>query len=331
MPQRPDPANRTRRNPRASLVLIATCTAALACDAAILIGSDPEPLITEPTPTEQGDAATSATPVQPMSEGPDAGVPPVPTVPLAPAPIVNEPDGAVPAPPDADAGSTNDAGAPIDATGAEKGTLLWSSGVETGDTSDWDAANGYVFTESGTLEVVSDHSRTGSFAIRALLRASEGQAQLFYRTTELHTVLGAWYYLPDLVTTPYWALMKLRGGRADDDFAVDDTFDIVLVTDEDLYRVGVLDKEADELFMTDITVLSGQWFHIEADYRHEPEVGHLRLFVNGAEAYRTGPRSIGQAPRVEWGVGSTAIDANPPGPVFIDDLSVHDAADHDAF
>jgi hypothetical protein len=161
-----------------------------------------------------------------------------------------------------------------------------------------------------------------------MLRASEGQAQLFYPTTVLHAVYGAWYYLPDLVITPYWALMKLRNGRLATDSTVnEDTFDIVVVAEAEVYRVGVFDKQADDLITTDVTVSRGQWFHIEADYRHEPDVGHLRLFVDGTEAYRTGPRSIGQEPRVEWGVGSTAIDANPPGPVFIDDLSVHEAAD----
>jgi hypothetical protein len=295
-------------------MLIAACTGMLACDPTILIGSDPEPLITMPGSTERADTGTTAPPVPSMGAAEDSDASPtIPTEPDASAPIAIEP--------------WIDAGSAIDATGPAKGTLLWSSGVESGDTSDWDTVNGYVFTQSGALDVVTEHPRTGRFAIRALLRASTGQAQLFYRTTVLHAVYGVWYCLPALVETPYWALTKLRGGRADDDVAVNDTFDIVVVTESDVYRIGVFDKAADALISTDVTIVPGQWFHLEADYRHEPDVGHLRVYVDGVEAYRTGPRSIGEAPRVEWGVGSTALDANPPGPVFIDDLSVHEAAD----
>jgi hypothetical protein len=214
--------------------------------------------------------------------------------------------------------------------------FLWWTDHESGDLSGWTGDDGgYVWTsEGGTVEVVTNPTRSGRYALRSAVVASSSATKpssgLVSRNGSLPTeaYYSAWFYVPEaVIPTQYWLFFKFRSRSTEST-----TSTAVELWDLDLMSDGASGltlrlyhhDTGDETALATPTVPLGRWFQTEAFYRAANDAsGRLTVWVDGVNLFDVTGKPTAPTPYVEWGVGGAADAITPPSAtLYIDDAAI---------
>lgn len=223
---------------------------------------------------------------------------------------------------------------PIEPVGLpERGELLWSADVETGDLTQWtEDGQGYEFqVAEAQIGPGTEHSHAGDYALEATLEAIGDvlpQAVMFRTRDLLEGFYSAWYYLDQQYDADFWVIMNFQGDRPWQDLTTNDRFDIDLSKSAEDGRLHLeLDEFGGTTTLSPIPVPIGEWFHVEVFYRSTPdEEGRLAVWQDGQLVFDTGERPTAPSSIVGFGVGVAAWRVAPlPATLWIDDVEIRAA------
>lgn len=215
----------------------------------------------------------------------------------------------------------------------ERGELLWSADVETGDLTQWtDDGQGYEFqVAEAQIAPGTDHSHSGAYALEATLEATGDvlpQAVMFRTGDWLEGYYSAWYYLDQNYDANFWVIMNFQGDRPWRDQTTTDRFDVDLSRSPDDGRLHLeLDEFGGSSQLSPIAVPIGTWFQVEVFYRSTPDQdGRLVVWQDGELVFDTGQRPTAPSSIVGFGVGVAAWRVTPlPATLWIDDVEIRTA------
>ena len=215
----------------------------------------------------------------------------------------------------------------------ERGEVLWSADVETGDLTQWtDDGQGYEFqVAEAQIAPGTDHSHSGAYALEATLEATGDvlpQAVMFRTGDWLEGYYSAWYYLDQNYDANFWVIMNFQGDRPWRDQTTNDRFDIDLSRSPGDGRLHLeLDEFGGSSTLSPIPVPIDAWFQVEVFYRSTPGAnGRLVVWQDGELVFDTGERPTAPSSIVGFGVGVAAWRVTPlPATLWIDDVEIRAA------
>jgi len=212
----------------------------------------------------------------------------------------------------------------------ERGEVLWSADVETGDLTQWtDDGKGYDFqVAEAHIGPGTDHSHSGAYSLEATLESTGDvlpQAVMF-RTGELFEgFYSAWYFLDKNYDANFWVIMNFQGDRPWGAQTTNDRFDIDLSRSPDDGRLHLeLDEFGGSSTLSPIPVPIEAWFQVEVFFRSTPDDdGRFVVWQDGELVFDTGERPTAPSSVVGFGVGVAAWRVAPlPAKLFIDDVEI---------
>jgi len=221
------------------------------------------------------------------------------------------------------------------ALGAVPGLVFWS-GAETGDTSEWSAgdAGGTTFIQGqGQVEVVNAPVRRGAHAFLAIINdpdATLTQATLFRNGPfPVEAYYSAWFRLGETHATAYWAIMKIQALMNPTDTMAVNVWDLVLDSDAagELTLFLSDHRTSETVARSTITFPVGRWVHVELFVKAATDAtGRIAVWQDGVQVmakdgYATTPSDL-----LVFGVGNIATAINPTlATIDIDDAAVSTA------
>lgn len=229
--------------------------------------------------------------------------------------------------------SENDGGAAgpgPDAAGAPDRGVVWSTSVESGDTSDWtrDGSElGGTETHGATLEVSSEQAHSGSFAVKLSLDTSDGQdhgAELYRRVETNASYYSAWFFLTEAHTPAvYWSVFYFfTETKPGDRTTRRGLWDLNLNSTALYFYDETTKRFLDAAPQTPYPI--GAWFHIEAYLEHPPNgAGQLRVWQDGVPILDVQGLGTPATDYVYWAVGSGTDRLTPVGcTMYVDDATI---------
>jgi hypothetical protein len=224
-------------------------------------------------------------------------------------------------------GSMSAAGASLGAAGAAAPGIVWSTSVETGDTSDWtrDGAElGGTETHGATLEVSGEQAHSGSYAVKMTLDTTDGQdhgAELSRRVEAGAAYYSAWFLLTEAHTPAvYWSIFYFfTEARAGDRTTRRGLWDLNLNGAALYFYDETTKRFLDAAPKTPYPI--GSWFHLEAylDYG----AGQLRVWQDGAQVLDVQGLGTPATDYVYWAIGSETDRLTPVGcTMYVDDVVI---------
>lgn len=212
--------------------------------------------------------------------------------------------------------------------------FLWWSDHESGDLRDWtDDGAGYAWTnEGGSLELVSQPTRSGHFAVRASVVATNDEGRISSALLSRRDAVpqpayfSAWFYVPQTITsTSYWLLFKFRSTSGTE------LWDLDISAPPEGFSELRIRLYGHQLGM-DVPSLSGRqpvlpmarWFQIEAYYRAAADAsGQLSIWLDGDRVFEIAGRATAPDANVEWGVGAaTEMMIPSSASLYVDDAAI---------
>ena len=217
--------------------------------------------------------------------------------------------------------------APGDATAP---TIIWSSGLESGDTSDWSrdgAAIGGSNQHLVTAAVSQEQTHNGMHALKIEFDTADGQDHLaeYYRKVEPGPAYyGAWFFIKEMHTpATFWTVLyffyQTQAGNA---LTKHGLWDLNLNNKTVYFYNEVMKNYVDAVPRKPYPV--GAWFHLEVRFAYEaPRNGHITVWQDGEQIMDIA--NLGAAPgdNLYWGLGSETDALTPSNcTIYIDDATV---------
>jgi hypothetical protein len=185
------------------------------------------------------------------------------------------------------------------------------------------------------LELVSNPTRSGQFAVKATVLATSGlgnvSAALVSRrgTIPQQAFFSAWFYVPISITeTSYWLLFKFRSTSGTLATELWD-LDIAPFTQAtSALRIRLYSHQSG----TDVAPLSeekalvpiGRWFQTEALFRAANDAsGKLSVWIDGRLVFELLDLATAPDTEVEWSIGAATETITPSSAsLFFDDAAI---------
>ncbi len=245
------------------------------------------------------------------------------------APAMNAPDASN----DSGAGQAGDNGP---SSGGQAGTastdpgLVWSSGFETSDLSDWSADGAVVGgtrESAATAQVSTEQSHGGSSSVKVSFDTTDGQdhlAELYRRVEPGPAYYGAWFFIAEPHTPAvYWSLFyffaEAKAGDATTRHAL---WDLNLNSTAVYFYDEPLKHFVDS--MPKIPYSVGRWFHLEAFLeRPTPSSGHISVWLDGQPIIDVNGLTVAATDTLYWAVGSESNSLTPATcSLYVDDATI---------
>jgi hypothetical protein len=208
--------------------------------------------------------------------------------------------------------------------------VVWSANHETGDTSQWQAAE----SESGVIlnaSVSDEHARSGGYSLRI---ASTGPMANVGAGFDFNTLreayFSAWFYLPSAFAgIEEWNLMGFasRGEGCPGPGTTCPGVDVKLrsLPNGELL-LYVFNDERDvlqpPLSAPPVYVPVARWFHVEARYRRAVDhAGRFTLWVDGTPEFGFEGWRTAEFDNLFWNLGSPPEAASSPE-LYVDDAAI---------
>jgi hypothetical protein len=236
-----------------------------------------------------------------------------------------------------DAGGTAGTGDAPDAGGAAgepaNPGILWSSGFETGDVSEWTVAGpveGGTAEHAATTSVSPERTHSGSSAFKVVFDTTDGQdhsAELYRRVEAGAAYYGAWFLINEAhAPAVYWTIFDFFT-----EISAGDPSTRRGLWDLNLNSASVYFYDESSKRFVDATPRQpypvGQWFHLEA-YLVDAASGASQISVwqDGVQILDVLNLSMPAGQTLYWGIGTQTDNLTPPAcTVYVDDASVSTA------
>jgi hypothetical protein len=217
---------------------------------------------------------------------------------------------------------------PADATTAPM--ILWSSGLESGDTSDWTrdgVATGGSNQHLVTAAVSQEQAHTGTRSLKIAFDTADGQDHLaeYYRKVEPGPAYyAAWFFIkePHTPATFWTVLYFFYQTQAGNTLTKHGLWDLNLNNKTVYFYDEALKNYADAVPRKPYPV--GSWFHLEVRFAYEaPHNGHITVWQDGEQIMDIANLGAAPSDNLYWGLGSET-DALTPSDcaIYFDDASI---------
>ena len=217
------------------------------------------------------------------------------------------------------------------ALGDVPGLIFWS-GAETGDTSEWTAGgSGAIFIQAqGQVEPVNAPVRRGAHSFLALINdpdATLTQAALFRNGPfPAEAYYSAWFRLGETHTTAYWAIMKIQAFVSPGDTMPVNVWDLVLESDAaGILTLFLSDHRTNEtVARSTMPVPIGVWFHVEMLVKASTDAtGSMAVWQDGVRVLGVDNYVTAPSDQLAFGVGNIATAISPTlASIWIDDAAI---------
>ncbi|HEY2899902.1 MAG TPA: hypothetical protein VGL59_04950 [Polyangia bacterium] len=230
----------------------------------------------------------------------------------------------------ADAGvAIADSGAP-DAMEAPDAGILWFSGFETGDTSEWSAGgasaggeNDHLVTASVSPQPAHGGAQAWHISFDTADKVDHG-AQVYRRVESGPAYYGAWFLIDQPHTpTTFWTVFSFfYEDQAGNSQARHGLWDLNL-NSQIVYFYNEITKQFQDASPRQ-SYLVGQWFHLEARFAYEAgHIGHLTVWLDGVQILDLSNLAAAPTDYLYWAVGSETDSLAPTAcTVSIDDATI---------
>ena len=228
------------------------------------------------------------------------------------------------------AGSGNTTSSRGTPNSAAEPSLLWSSGFEPGDTSEWSddgAAVGGQFLHVATLAASTEQAHSGLYSVKLGFDTSDGQyhwSELYRRAETGSAYYSAWFYLVGAHTPAvYWTIFDFFSeGTPGDLNTRRGLWDLNLNAQSLYFYDESTQKFADASPQQPYPV--GRWFQLEALLDYQPQgMSQLTIWQDGTQILDRHGLISPAATTLYWGLGSQTDQLSPPGcEMYIDDVAI---------
>jgi len=218
---------------------------------------------------------------------------------------------------------------------AGSSSVIWRSGLELSDLSEWTAdgqGENYRSSEPSTPSVSSDHAHGGSQSLKVSITVANGMTSVNYMyrqaATPTEAYYSAWFLIPRSYTVKdWWNIVHFVGSQSGDGRNEVGLWDLDLRSAADgSLALYVWDFEHSKQFdpPTPHAFPIGVWVKIEVLFRKASDAsGRFAVYQDGAllvdlTGVRTAPNDW-----LRWAVGSASANIVPsPAELYIDDAAI---------
>jgi hypothetical protein len=219
-------------------------------------------------------------------------------------------------------------------TSDASGTVLWSSGFESGDLSEWTRGNGGGVENSGTgtVSVSTDVAHSGRYSGKLAIANATNQTQAarLFRWGESENspqaYYSVWYYFPrEYSGMIWWNVFQWKSKLSS---TVNDPLWILNVdTRSDgsmyFYLYDWINRRAYSQRVMNIPV--GRWFQVEAYYQQATDnTGRVTFWQDGTQIFDlSGIVTKRPGDEIDWSVTNYTDNIDPPDAViYVDDAAI---------
>jgi hypothetical protein len=304
-------------------------------DIFVPLTSTPEPTnLPNPTDTSEHPTAAPAPTLAPQTptEAPPETVVPSPTEPPAQA---QEPTASPPSTPSSGGQLSN--AEPTETRARNRGTVLWSADMETGDLSQWalpgsprasNEGGGVYDVQSGSVSVTDTVAHSGRYSLEMTIDNGAGAAQAarIFRWHEnpVMAYYSIWYLFPQTYTpAQWWNVMQFKSKAT--------------YPRDTLWELNVGNRPGGEMYfylfdwqqrishdqtVGDIPV--GRWVHVEVLYRRSTtKNGRITVWQDGVPLFDLRNVQTATSGDVQWSVDNYTDQISPgPATIYADDAMI---------
>ena len=213
--------------------------------------------------------------------------------------------------------------------------LVWTSGFETDDLSEWmqpgeDFPRAYA--DLGTrVQMVQDPVKSGQRALEVGMTTSDGQYRLAALTRERglprEGVYKASFFFPQRYESPrYWTIFRFLARPAPGEGARDIWLLTVVNRADGEMVLGLHDARGSRHLRqpSPVALPVRRWVDLEVAFAaSSDESGRIVVWQDGIKIFEELGIATTSTPWVQWSVGSSGVGMSPsPAVIYLDDISI---------